>query len=130
RARSRRGDARGDRALDHVRGRCGAEPARGRAAVEHRRPYPRGGRLIGGLVLAAGAATRFGAQKQLAELDGIPLLEHSLRTMTAAPVGRVVVVLGSGADEILDAVDLHGADPRLCSRWDEGQSASLACGLA
>jgi CTP:molybdopterin cytidylyltransferase MocA len=86
--------------------------------------------LIGGLVLAAGAATRFGAQKQLAELDGVPLLEHSLRTMTAAPVGRVVVVLGSSGDEIAVAVDLHGADPILCRRWEEGQSASLACGLA
>jgi molybdenum cofactor cytidylyltransferase len=86
--------------------------------------------LIGGLVLAAGAATRFGAPKQLADLDGAPLLEHSLRTMTAAPVGRVVVVLGSGADEIARAVDLHGADPLVCARWDEGQSASLACGLA
>jgi molybdenum cofactor cytidylyltransferase len=86
--------------------------------------------LIGGLVLAAGGATRFGAPKQLAELDGVPLLEHSLRTMTAAPVGRVVVVLGSGADEIAAAVDFHGAHPLVCSRWDEGQSASLACGLA
>jgi molybdenum cofactor cytidylyltransferase len=86
--------------------------------------------LIGGLVLAAGAATRFGAPKQLAELDGVPMLEHSLRTMTAAPVGRVVVVLGSGADEIAAAVDLHGADLLVCSRWEEGQSASLACGLA
>jgi CTP:molybdopterin cytidylyltransferase MocA len=86
--------------------------------------------LIGGLVLAAGAATRFGAPKQLAELDGIPMLEHVLRTMTAAPIGRVVVVLGSGADEIAAAVDLHGAEPRVCSRWAEGQAASLACGLA
>jgi CTP:molybdopterin cytidylyltransferase MocA len=86
--------------------------------------------LIGGLVLAAGAARRFGAAKQLADLDGVPLLEHSLRTMTSAPVGRVVVVLGSGADEILLAVDLHGADPIVCARWAEGQSASLACGLA
>jgi CTP:molybdopterin cytidylyltransferase MocA len=86
--------------------------------------------LIGGLVLAAGAATRFGAPKQLAELDGIPLLEHALRTMTAAPVGRVVVVLGSGADEIAAAIDLHGVEPRVCSRWAEGQAASLACGLA
>ena len=51
-------------------------------------------------MLAAGAATRFGAPKQLAELDGVPLLEHALRAITAAPVGRVVVVLGSGADEI------------------------------
>jgi CTP:molybdopterin cytidylyltransferase MocA len=86
--------------------------------------------LIGGLVLAAGAATRFGAPKQLAELDGMPLLEHALRTMTAAPVGRVVVVLGSSADEIAAAVNFHGADPAVCLRWDEGQSASLACGLA
>jgi CTP:molybdopterin cytidylyltransferase MocA len=86
--------------------------------------------LIGGLVLAAGAATRFGAPKQLAELDGLPLLEHSLRTMTAAPVGRVVVVLGSGAEDVIASVDLHGADPIVCSRWEEGQSASLACGLA
>jgi CTP:molybdopterin cytidylyltransferase MocA len=86
--------------------------------------------LIGGLVLAAGAATRFGAPKQLADLDGVPLLEHALRTMTAAPVGRVVVVLGSGADEVAAGVDLHGADPVVCGRWEEGQSASLACGLA
>ena len=86
--------------------------------------------MIGGLVLAAGASTRFGAQKQLAEFDGVPMLEHSLRTMRSAPVDRVVVVLGSGADEITALVDLHGADPLVCSRWDEGQSASLACGLA
>jgi len=86
--------------------------------------------VIGGLVLAAGASTRFGAQKQLAELDGVPMLEHSLRTISAAPVGRVVVVLGSAADEIVSKVNLHRADPIVCARWEEGQSASLACGLA
>jgi CTP:molybdopterin cytidylyltransferase MocA len=86
--------------------------------------------VIGGLVLAAGASRRFGAQKQLAELDGVPMLEHSLRAIRAAPVGRIVVVLGSGADEIAARVDLHGADPLVCARWEEGQSASLACGLA
>jgi molybdenum cofactor cytidylyltransferase len=86
--------------------------------------------VIGGLVLAAGAGTRFGTQKQLAELDGVPMLEHSLRTMRSAPVGRVVVVLGSGADEIAANVNLHGAEALVCSRWEEGQSASLACGLA
>lgn len=86
--------------------------------------------MIAGLVLAAGAATRFGRQKQLATLDGMPLLEHSLRAMTASPVGRVVVVLGSGADEIVSGVNLHGAESLVCARWEEGQSASLACGLA
>jgi CTP:molybdopterin cytidylyltransferase MocA len=86
--------------------------------------------VIGGLVLAAGAATRFGSAKQLAELDGRPLLEHSILAMTASPVGRVVVVLGSGAEEVIARVDLHGADAVVSERWDEGQSASLACGLA
>ncbi|HEY7454670.1 MAG TPA: nucleotidyltransferase family protein [Thermoleophilaceae bacterium] len=86
--------------------------------------------MIGGLVLAAGAATRFGRQKQLALLDGRPLLEHALLAMTASSVGRVVVMLGSSADEIVAEVDLHGAEPMVCARWAEGQSASLACGLA
>jgi molybdenum cofactor cytidylyltransferase len=86
--------------------------------------------VIGGLVLAAGAGTRFGSAKQLADLDGRPLLEHSILAMTASPVGRVVVVLGSGAEEVLAKVDLHGAEAVVNERWDEGQSASLACGLA
>jgi molybdenum cofactor cytidylyltransferase len=86
--------------------------------------------MIGGLVLAAGAGRRFGGAKQLAELDGRPLLEHSIRAMVASPVGRVVVVLGSGAEDVMDRVDLHGAEPFVCQRWDEGQSASIACGLA
>jgi molybdenum cofactor cytidylyltransferase len=86
--------------------------------------------VIGGLVLAAGAATRFGSAKQLADLNGRPLLEHSIVAMVASPVGRVVVVLGSGAEEVLANIDLHGADPVVCDRWSEGQSASLACGLA
>jgi molybdenum cofactor cytidylyltransferase len=86
--------------------------------------------LIGGIVLAAGAATRFGGSKQLAMLDGRPLLEHPVRAMTAAPLGRVVVVLGAGAEDVLAGIDLYGAEALLCERWEEGQSASLACGLA
>ena len=86
--------------------------------------------MIGGLLLAAGAGTRFGQHKQLAELDGRPLLEHSIRALTSAPVAPVVVVLGAGADQVVARVDPHGAEFRVCGRWDEGQSASLACGLA
>lgn len=86
--------------------------------------------MIGGLVLAAGAGTRFGGRKQLAELDGRPLVEYAIRAMAASPVGRVVVVLGAGAEQVMAQVDPHGADFVVCDRWDEGQSASLACGLA
>jgi len=82
---------------------------------------------VGGLVLAAGAGSRFGATKQLAPLDGRPLLEHAL----AAVAGRTprVVVLGHAADEILAAVDLHGAEPVIAADWAEGQSASLRAGV-
>jgi molybdenum cofactor cytidylyltransferase len=87
-------------------------------------------RVVGGLVLAAGEASRFGSAKQLAPLDGRPLLEHAVRAITAVPVGRVIVVLGAGAEEVIAGVDLHGAEPHVCARWQEGQAASLACGLA
>jgi CTP:molybdopterin cytidylyltransferase MocA len=86
--------------------------------------------VIGGIVLAAGEASRFGSAKQLALLDGVPLLEHAVRAITASPVGRVIVVLGAGAEDVIAGVDLHGAEPHPCERWQEGQAASLACGLA
>ncbi len=86
--------------------------------------------MIGGIVLAAGAGSRFGGVKQLAQLGGRPMLEWALRAMAASPVERRVVVLGSGAEAVMERVELHGAEPVVCDRWDEGQSASLAGGLA
>ena len=41
-----------------------------------------------------------------------------------------MVVLGAGADDVMAGVDPHGAEYLECGRRDEGQSASLACGLA
>ena len=58
------------------------------------------------------------------------MLEHALEAMAQAPVGRRVVVLGSGAEDVLAGTDLHGAEPLICERWSEGQSASLSSGLA
>ena len=86
--------------------------------------------MIAGLVLAAGAGTRFGGSKQLAVLEGRPLLEHSVRAMTTSPVERVLVVLGSEAEDVAAGIDLQRAEVLVCRRWQEGQSASLACGLA
>jgi len=73
--------------------------------------------VIAGLVLAAGAGKRFGATKQLAEFDGRPLLEQSLSAMSQAGLDRLIVVLGSRADDVLAGVGLHGADPLVCERW-------------
>jgi CTP:molybdopterin cytidylyltransferase MocA len=86
--------------------------------------------VIGGLVLAAGAGSRFGGRKQLADLDGIPLLEHVLREMARAPLDHVAVVVGAGAREVLQGVQRHGAVAVVCRDWEEGQAASLRAGLA
>lgn len=85
---------------------------------------------VGALVLAAGAARRYGSAKQLAELEGRPLIEHALEAVAAAPVDDRVVVLGAGADAVLEGANLHGARPVVCEDWAEGQAASLRAGLA
>jgi molybdenum cofactor cytidylyltransferase len=89
------------------------------------------GTVIAGLVLAAGAGTRFGSDsKLLADLDGRAVLEWALAAPCAVPaLARVVVVLGSQADEIQARVDFGRAEPVVCDDWELGQSASLRCGL-
>ncbi len=88
--------------------------------------------MICGLILAAGAGTRFGeCSKLLAELEGRPLLEHAVAAQCAvSQLERVVVVLGASADEILNSVDFIRAEPVVCPRWSEGQAYSLRCGIA
>ena len=88
--------------------------------------------MSAGLVLAAGAGTRFGgAVKQLAPLRGRPLLEHAVEAMLAVPaLDPVLVVLGHAADEILRSASLGDAEVVVCREWARGQSASLRCGVA
>jgi molybdenum cofactor cytidylyltransferase len=83
-----------------------------------------------GLILAAGAGTRFGEQtKQLADLRGKPLLQHAVDAMNAA-LSRVVVVLGHDAEAIRAAVGFGPAEVVLCVDWARGQGFSLREGVA
>lgn len=85
-----------------------------------------------GLVLAAGAGTRFGPDgKLLSKLDGRPVLEWSVAAQCAVgELTRVVVVLGFHAAEVLERVNFGRAEPVICETWADGQSASLRSGLA
>ena len=127
----RRAHARGDRAVDHGRDRGPPPRPRGRPAVAPaRRAHPRGHRLIGGVVLAAGGASRFGSPKQLAELDGVALLQHAVDAMLAVPaVDPIVVVLGAEAARVREAVDFGDARAIECADWQAGMAASLRCGV-
>ncbi|MBI4798529.1 MAG: NTP transferase domain-containing protein [Desulfarculus sp.] len=78
-------------------------------------------------VLAAGQGARFGGGKLSADLAGRPLLLWAVEAALAAGPGRVLVVLGAGAEELRG---LLPADPRLevlvNSRHQEGMGTSLA----
>jgi nicotine blue oxidoreductase len=77
---------------------------------------------IAAVVLAAGAATRFGAPKQYR------LLPRVLARLAASPVDEVVVVEGAYALPI-DAAE-GGVRVVRCPEWQLGGGASLRCGLA
>ena len=68
------------------------------------------------MILAAGAATRFGAPKQALLLPAV------LERVRAAGVAELVVVLG--------AYELDSDAPTVrCPDWERGPGASLRCGL-
>jgi CTP:molybdopterin cytidylyltransferase MocA len=74
--------------------------------------------VIAAVVLAAGAAERFGAPKQRL------LLPYVLHRLAASPVDEVVVVVGA------HPVEAEGAWVVQCPDWEQGIGASLRCGLA
>src|SRR6202035_5387732 len=67
--------------------------------------------------------------KQLAELEGRPLLEHALAAASDAGLEPRFVVLGANAERILAGVDVHGHEVVVCPDWDEGMAASLRAGV-
>ncbi|MEI2703105.1 MAG: nucleotidyltransferase family protein [Baekduia sp.] len=81
------------------------------------------------IVLAAGAATRFGGGKQIAPVDGVPMLARVCTAVGAAWNGRRIAVLGDRADEVAEVVPLDWEVVR-CAEWERGPGASLRAGLA
>jgi CTP:molybdopterin cytidylyltransferase MocA len=88
---------------------------------------------VAAVVLAAGAASRFGSPKALARLEDRPILEHVLDAVREAGIEQIVVVLGTAADEIeegirwLDERLVRNPDPRfLSSSLQVGVDAAAA----
>lgn len=81
------------------------------------------------VVLAAGAGSRFGGGKLLAELAGRPLLDHVLGTIEAARLSETVVVVGPGTPELERIALAHGARVVVNPRPQDGLSSSVRAGL-
>ncbi|WP_255197542.1 nucleotidyltransferase family protein [Halorarius litoreus] len=86
---------------------------------------------IHGVVLAAGTSSRYGDDnKLLAELDGRPLVYHAASTLLDADLAGVTVVVGHEADRVRDALAELDVIVRTNERYAEGQSTSVATGVA
>jgi molybdenum cofactor cytidylyltransferase len=82
------------------------------------------------IVLAAGASTRFGSPKQLARLDGRPML-HAVVSRAVDVAGHaVIVVLGAHAADIAPALRHTPATVVVNRDWESGLASSIRAGLA
>ena len=85
------------------------------------------GLRVGAVVLAAGAASRFGGGKLRATLDGRPILRHVLDAAADAGLSPVVVV--GPPDDRLAGIDLEPAVLVVNPYPEEGLSSSVRLGL-
>lgn len=85
---------------------------------------------VAGVILAAGAGTRFGGAKLLARVDGAPLLTHVVTAARAAGLEPLVVVAASGLAEHGPAVGLEPGEIAVNPEPQRGLSSSVRIGLA
>ena len=65
------------------------------------------------VVTAAGSAERFGGKKLLTQIDGEPLLDHTISELLEGGVAEVIVVVGSDARAELERDVNAMLDPRV-----------------
>ncbi len=85
---------------------------------------------VGGVILAAGGARRFGGAKFLLAWRGQPLLRHAVAAALNGGLAEVVVVTGAYAEPARQA--LAGLPVRVVHNpdWEAGQSTSVKAGLS
>lgn len=76
-----------------------------------------------GLVLAAGAGSRYGQPKASVFVDGVRLVDHAVRCLREGGCDPILVVLGAWRGDVPNAEIVVNED------WAEGLGSSLRAGL-
>lgn len=79
-----------------------------------------------GLVLAAGGSRRLGRPKQLLPYRGSTLLGATLARAADLGLDQLLVTVGGSAEDVLDQVDLAGAEVVVNPAFTTGCSSSIA----
>lgn len=85
------------------------------------------------VILAAGAATRFGSCKLLADYLGQPLLAHALDAVQTVMPEKIVVVTGASHAPLNDycsGLNMNRLQVAYCEDWQAGMGHSLAYGVS
>lgn len=82
------------------------------------------------IVLAAGAATRFGSAKQLVRISGRPLLHNTVSNAVEIAGAATIVVLGAYAAELAPLLSHTPASVVINRDWREGIGSSIRRGVA
>ncbi len=84
---------------------------------------------IAGILLAAGAGSRFGGGKLLHPLDGVAIGVRAVRHLLAAGL-PVTAVVRPGSDELVRLLQGEGVAVTVCANAADGMGVSLAHGIA
>jgi molybdenum cofactor cytidylyltransferase len=85
-------------------------------------------RSIGIVVLAAGAASRFGSAKQLAHIDGAALVRRAA-SAACASAAHVVVVTGAHRAAVEACLAGLPVECAFNADWESGMGSSIGCGI-
>ena len=77
------------------------------------------------VILAAGASSRLGHPKQLLTVNGETLLARTVRYASETHASTICVVLGAGAERLIDALSRLPVRVLINDEWATGMASSL-----
>jgi molybdenum cofactor cytidylyltransferase len=84
---------------------------------------------IWAIVLAGGESKRMGSPKMILPYEGMTIIEKVLENVLASDVEKVVTVLGSHKDEVLEVIDKLPVLHCYNKDYQDGMLSSVKCGF-
>jgi len=81
------------------------------------------------IILAAGGSVRMGARKMLLPYRGMTIIEKVIEIVLKAGIDRIVVVTGSGKEEITKVIRRLPVEQCYNDNWKTGMLSSVKCGF-